>query len=76
LTHSDHSFGVAFGNLSPFGRLWLISLDSGLTLTFADSKFGITNNFAIIVGKFPAIMTTCNAFLGNTENSESWDGLV
>ena len=25
-------FGVAFGNLSPFGRLWLISLYSGLLL--------------------------------------------
>ena len=24
LIHFVHSFGVAFGNLSPFGRLWLI----------------------------------------------------
>ena len=31
LTRCAHSFGVAFGNLSPFGRLWLISPDSGLT---------------------------------------------
>jgi hypothetical protein len=29
LTHYAHSFGVAFGNLSPFGRLWLIMLRSG-----------------------------------------------
>jgi len=28
LIHFVHSFGVAFGNLSPFGRLWLIPLNS------------------------------------------------
>jgi hypothetical protein len=31
LIHFVPSFGVAFGNLSPFGRLWLIPLDSGFT---------------------------------------------
>jgi len=30
LTHYAHSFGVAFGNLSPLGRLWSILLNSGL----------------------------------------------
>jgi len=30
LIHFVPSFGVAFGNLSPFGRLWLITPDSGL----------------------------------------------
>ncbi len=29
LTHYAHSLGVAFGNLSPFGRLWLNLLNSG-----------------------------------------------
>ena len=29
LIHCVHSSGVAFGNLSPFGRLWLIPLGSG-----------------------------------------------
>ena len=30
LIHFVHSFGVAFSNLSPFGRLWLIPLNSVL----------------------------------------------
>ena len=30
LIHCVHSCGVAFGNLSPFGRLWSILLNSGL----------------------------------------------
>jgi len=30
LIHYVHSFGVAFGNLSPFGRLWSILPNSGL----------------------------------------------
>jgi len=29
LIHVVHSHGVAFGNLSPFGRLWSILLNSG-----------------------------------------------
>ena len=31
LIHFFHSFGVAFGNLSPFGRLWSIPLISAST---------------------------------------------
>jgi hypothetical protein len=31
LIHVVHSFGVAFGNLSPFGRLWSIPLISAST---------------------------------------------
>ena len=31
LIHVVHSFGVAFGNLSPFGRLWLILLIAAST---------------------------------------------
>ena len=31
LIHFVHSFGVAFGNLSPFSRLWLNLLNSGLS---------------------------------------------
>ena len=31
LIHFVHSFGVAFGNLSPFGRFWSIPLISAST---------------------------------------------
>ena len=31
LTRYAYSFGVAFGNLSPFGRLWSITAEFGLS---------------------------------------------